>query len=193
MKKINMLFLIVMASMFFAALAFAADMDQSSTSDAGMNNMQSQEHMGSSNITADELKGMAVIDQNGKDIGEIKDVKADQDTGRVDFVILAKGGMMGIGETKCAVPIRALNINLDKKQATLNVDQSLLASAPKQAPDVSNKDFELQLEQHYGIAPAWKSDQNTSEPQMQQSQPDQSAPQQQDQETPTDESNNGGY
>lgn len=180
-RKMNLLFVAVMASMFVAPFAFAADMDQSGTSDPGMSSTQSQALQTASDITADELKGLKVVDQDGKDIGKITDVVADQSSGAINFVTLAKGGIMGVGASRYAVPIRALDISQDKKQATLNVDESLLTSAPEQTPDMSSKDFELQLEQHYGISPAWKSDQDTFSPDMQ----NQLAPQEEDQGRPS--------
>jgi len=168
MRRTDLLFFTVIVSMFFTSFAFAAGMEQNSETayDMMTSGAQTPQAQASSNISADELKGMKVVNQDGKDIGKIKEVRVDQDTGAVNFVILAKTKMMGLSESDYAVPIRAITVSPDQKQATLNVDESLLASAPKQATNISDKDFELQLEQHYGIAPAWKSDQGTSAPQM---------------------------
>lgn len=187
-KQMSMAVLLVVASMFFAVFAFAAGMEENSQSATGMTNPQSQAQAMRSNITADELRGMTVLDQSGKDIGKISDVMVDNDTGQVSFVILAKGGVIGIGASKHAVPIRALNVNADKKQATLNVDESLLANAPTQPASMSNKDFELQLEQHYGIAPAWKPEQHegASAPEMQE-EANPPAVQEQEQQAPSNE------
>lgn len=165
MRRMDLLFFAVIVSMFFASFAFAAGMEENGETAYEMMTSGAQAQA-NSNISADELKGMKVVNQDGKDIGKIKEVRVDQDTGAVNFVILSQAKMMGLSASNYAVPIRAITVSPDQSQATLNVDESLLASAPKQATNISDKDFELQLEQHYGIAPAWKSDQGTSVPQM---------------------------
>ncbi len=162
--RINLLFLVVIASMFFAALAFTeemqevGEMEEISAEETSMETTDPQFTMAGIDIPAEDLLGMKVVNNAGEDIGKIKEAKADQSSGRVNFVIIAKKGVMGLIGSQYAVPIKALTVSPDAKQATLNVDESLLASAPKKAREMSDVAFQLQLEQHYGIAPAWEAE-----------------------------------
>jgi hypothetical protein len=62
-------------------------------------------------------------------------------------------------DVEYTVPFRALKVNSDQKQATLMVDKELLASAPSPDVGLSDSAFQMQLERHYGISPAWESEQ----------------------------------
>ena len=164
MKRINLLFLGVIASTFFAALAFAGGMEEigKAVTDIMTSDPQIQET--GSDISSQNLMGMKVVNNAGEDIGEISEVKAHESSDQVNFVIIAKKGVLGLGGSQYAVPIRAITVSPDAKQATLNVDESLLASAPQQGPEMSADAFQLQLEQHYGIAPAWEAEQGIPSP-----------------------------
>jgi sporulation protein YlmC with PRC-barrel domain len=143
MSQKKLVLLIAIAGMFFTALAFAAGQEYS-------------------NISAQELTGMTVISQDGENIGMIKRVQTDQNMGRISYVVVGK---MNDPETdpldvEYAVPFKALKVNSDEKQATLMVDKDLVASAPSPDVGLSDSAFQMQLEQHYGISPAWESDQD---------------------------------
>jgi len=52
--------------------------------------------------------GKSVQDSAGKDIGQIKDLAVDPDSGRVAYGVLSFGGFMGIGDKLFAIPWRSL-------------------------------------------------------------------------------------
>jgi sporulation protein YlmC with PRC-barrel domain len=106
-------------------------------------------------MSAEELEGIQVYSQAGEEIGEIKGVTIDDTSGTVKFVNLSKGGILGIGAEDIAVPLEALNF--EDGRAVLAVDISKLENAPKQA-EMSDKDFQSELQSHYGVSPAWQQD-----------------------------------
>jgi sporulation protein YlmC with PRC-barrel domain len=57
--------------------------------------------------TAEELKGREVEGLLGEDLGEIEDVIIGRN-GQVEFVVVAYGGFLGLGENLVAVPYSAL-------------------------------------------------------------------------------------
>jgi sporulation protein YlmC with PRC-barrel domain len=155
MKNIRMgcnklLFLLAIASMFFTALAFAAGLEESEKKDAGQD---------AGNISARQLMGLKVVNRDGKEIGKITEVKKQQSSGRINYVVIGGQKLMGLMDSEYSVPFRALKVSPDEKQATLDVDDNLLADAPRQAPDTTDTAFQVQLEQHYGISPTWEPDQ----------------------------------
>jgi sporulation protein YlmC with PRC-barrel domain len=105
----------------------------------------------------DELKGMQVVSQTGEKLGKIDSVKTDPQSGQIRFVTITKGGVLGMGGEDIAVPLEAFRIDQQNQRATLTVNESMLDNAPQQA-NMSDDEFQRNLEQHYGVAPAWKGD-----------------------------------
>ena len=68
---------------------------------------------------------------------------------------MAKGGVLGIGGEDIAVPLEAFSFSAETNKATLVVDKSMLDNAPQKA-DLSDAEFQRELQSHYGVSPAWK-------------------------------------
>jgi hypothetical protein len=98
---------------------------------------------------------MQVVSQTGVEIGEIKSATTDQNSGKIKFVTISKGGVLGMGGEDIAIPFEALRLDQQNEQATLTVNESKLDNAPQQA-NLSDDEFQRNLESHYGVAPAWE-------------------------------------
>ncbi len=105
--------------------------------------------------SADKLEGMEVFSPDGEKIGKISEVQKDQLTGNINYVTVSKGGIFGFGSEDAAVPLGAFRFDTDR--AILTVDQGKLESAPEQA-DVSDEQFQRDLQNHYGVSPVWQQD-----------------------------------
>jgi len=110
----------------------------------------------SSIFTEEQLLGLTVVNPAGDEIGEIKEVSMDSETGRINFVILARGGFFGIGAERHAVPLAALKIRSGEETATLLVSEDKLTTAPTKTAEMSDRDFRGLIHEHYGLAPAWE-------------------------------------
>jgi sporulation protein YlmC with PRC-barrel domain len=122
--------------------------------------------------SARDLLGMDIVSRNGEDIGQIQDLKIDTNTGRISYVTIQKGGVLGIGgEKNIAVPIEAFSFAEDNAQ--LLVDQSKLESAPMQS-DRDHAQFRRDLESHYGVSPSWQEKQDDSSSRMNMNEPKES-------------------
>jgi len=149
MKRLNILLTAFLAVMLSIGTAFAAGgMKDSNTSSTGA--------VPNVSYSKDQLKGLSVFDNNGREIGRIKDVSINDDSGRVNFVTVAKGGVMGIGEKEHAVPLEALRINTDNRTATFIASADKLDNAPKQTMGQSDEEFRTTIQKYYGVAPAWE-------------------------------------
>ena len=156
MKKATITF-ITSAALAFAIPLYAADesgLKSDSQPQAGVTQQQTDQMQSGQMMTAEKLKGMEVVSQMGEEIGEIEEVMIDQQTGEVKFVIISKGGILGIGGEEVAVPLNAFEII--NEQARLTVDQSKFENVPQQKPEVTDSDYLRDLESHYGVAPAWE-------------------------------------
>ncbi len=77
-------------------------------------------------MSASKLRGMDVVDAQGKKLGDIDEVVLDMPNGRVHAVVLGFGGFLGLGEKQFAFPVSDLRPAKDKNQLQLNVDKEKL-------------------------------------------------------------------
>ena len=157
MKKMTVSLITIMTSLALMSPVYAANEYQNNQTSTSMNQTTLNKDQDSQVISharsAKDLLGMDIESQKGEDIGEIQDLKIDTNTGRISYVTIQKGGVLGIGQEEgIAVPLEAFNFTKDK--ARLLVDQSKLDTAPKQA-NMDDAEFRRGLESHYGVSPSW--------------------------------------
>jgi sporulation protein YlmC with PRC-barrel domain len=75
-----------------------------------------QVHLGS------HLLGSTVKNPQGKDLGTIKDLVISPEDNRVVYAVLSFGGLLGLGERSCAIPLSALKPAAEAKMFVLEVD-----------------------------------------------------------------------
>lgn len=159
MKKITVSIVTMLAALALTAPVYAAGEYKGTTgtkSESGQHSqsMSQRSQSGAQIQSAEEILGMSVVSRDGEKLGEIQDIKVDTRTGRVNYVTVQKGGVMGIGgEEGIAVPLEAFQFTNDN--AKLTVDKSKLDNAPKQS-GMSDQEFQRDLQSHYGISPAWQ-------------------------------------
>jgi sporulation protein YlmC with PRC-barrel domain len=131
-----------------------------------------------------ELMDKKVRNQQGQDLGQIEDLVVTQD-GRISYIIVSQGGVMGIGDKLTPIPFR--NAQFDQQQDAVilsNIDKQKLENAPTITQGdwqrLSDPGFERELFSYYGQQPG----QGTTQPGMspgsgQMQQPGQQSPTQQ--------------
>jgi len=106
---------------------------------------------------ADTLIGDSVVNATNDNLGDIKEIMLDMQTGQVAYAVLAFGGFLGMGEKLFAVPWQALHLDTANHRFVLNVDKDRLKSAPgfdKDAwPDMSDVQWASQIHTFYGTDP----------------------------------------
>lgn len=158
MKKITVSIVTMLAALALTAPVYAAGEYKGTTgtkTESGQSQSMSERSKSGGQIqSAEEILGMSVVARDGEKLGEIQDIKVDTRTGRVNYVTVQKGGVMGIGgEEGIPVPLEAFQFT--NENAQLTVDKSKLDNAPKQS-GMSDQEFHRDLQSHYGISPAWK-------------------------------------
>jgi len=110
-------------------------------------------------LAASTLDGDKVRNASGDDLGSVDDIMIDIPSGRVAYVVLSFGGILGMGNKLFAVPWDALRVDEDEKCFILNVDKRVLESAPgfdkDNWPDMADPDFSTRIYSHYGSKPYW--------------------------------------
>ena len=103
---------------------------------------------------ADTLLGEGVVNGADEDLGDIKEIMLDMNTGQVAYAVLAFGGFLGMGEKLFAVPWQALHLDTVNKRFVLDVEKERLKNAPgfdKDAwPDMSDVQWANQVHSFYG-------------------------------------------
>ena len=103
---------------------------------------------------ADTLMGNDVYNNDGEDLGDIKEFMIDMSSGNVAYAVLSFGGMLGMGDKLFAVPWTALTLDTTNKRFTLNVSKETLKGAPgfdkDHWPSMADKTWASGIHRFYG-------------------------------------------
>lgn len=102
---------------------------------------------------ADTLIGNDVYNQDGEDIGDIKEIMLDMRNGQVAYAVLSFGPILGLGGKLFALPWTALTLDTQHKRFTLNVDKDRLKDAPgfdkSDWPDMADQAWQKRIQTYY--------------------------------------------
>lgn len=102
---------------------------------------------------ADTLMGEDVSNAQGEDLGDIKEIMLDMQTGEIAYAVLSFGGLMGMGTKLFAVPWQALQLDTTNKRFILDVPKDKLEQAPgfdkDNWPDLASPEFGSQIHSFY--------------------------------------------
>lgn len=79
---------------------------------------------------ANTLIGDDVYNTSGENLGDIKEIMLDIQTGKVAYAVLSFGGFLGVGEKLFAVPWNALTLDTENKGFVLSITKEQLKAAP---------------------------------------------------------------
>lgn len=110
-------------------------------------------------LSSDSLAGDPIKNRDGEKIADVKDMMIDLRTGRVAYIVVAYGGIMGLGDKFFAVPWSAVNVDQQDHSLIIDLDEEVLKKAPgfdKDVwPDFSSADWNRQIHEHYGLTQDW--------------------------------------
>ena len=81
-------------------------------------------------LPASILKGSPVKNLEGEDLGKIEELMIDQANGRVAYVVVSFGGILGVGDKMFAIPWDMLYLNIKNEVLVPNMDKETLENAP---------------------------------------------------------------
>jgi sporulation protein YlmC with PRC-barrel domain len=101
------------------------------------------------------LVGNGVYNEQGEDLGEIKEIMIDMRSGKIGYAVMAIGGFLGMGGKLFAVPWQALKLDTEHKSFMLKVDKGRLNDAPgfdkDKWPDMADQAWSREIHRYYGI------------------------------------------
>ena len=107
-------------------------------------------------MSASTLIGDDVYNQQEEDLGNIKEIMLDMQSGKVCYAVLSSGGILGIGEKLFAVPWSALTLDTENKRFILNVEADRLKNAPgfdkDQWPNMADASWAQSIHSYYGTS-----------------------------------------
>lgn len=105
---------------------------------------------------ADDIRGRTVRDPHGEDLGKVDDLLVDTDAGKIRFLRVESGGVLGIGATHVFIPVEA--VTEVGEEIRINQSAGKVAGAPRYDPEVveaSATDYYDQVYGYYGYPPFW--------------------------------------
>ena len=110
-------------------------------------------------LSASTLSGDSVRNRADEDLGNIKELMIDIPSGRIAYVVLSFGGLLGMGDKLFAVPWNALTVDEDRKCFLLDADKAKLENAPgfdkDHWPDMADTSWGERIHSYYGRSPYW--------------------------------------
>lgn len=105
-------------------------------------------------IASNKVDGTAVYDQQGEKLGHIYNFMVDKQQGRVEYAVLAYGGLFGMGENFYPLPWNQLTYDTDKGGYRVNLDRERLKDAPSYKADQEPRydaDYGRRVNDYYGV------------------------------------------
>lgn len=118
-------------------------------------NPEAVEMRGHRVLAASKLDGDTVYSSDGQDVGKIKEIMLDLNSGRIAYVVLSSGGFLGVGDKLFAIPWNAFAMDPERQRFQLSVSSEKIKNAPAfdkdSWPSMTNRAWADSVHEHYGI------------------------------------------
>jgi sporulation protein YlmC with PRC-barrel domain len=110
-------------------------------------------------LSAGTMNGTSINDPQGENLGDIKDLMIDLESGRVAYAVVQFGGLLGFGGKLFAVPLKALRQDAENKCFVLHTDKKTLEQATgfdkDHWPDFADRRWQEAVHKHFDTSPYW--------------------------------------
>jgi sporulation protein YlmC with PRC-barrel domain len=111
-------------------------------------------------IESDRVEGTVVYDAQGGHVGTIERLMIEKVSGRVAYVMISFGELLGSGKGSHTIPWGKLKYDTELRGYRIDISKSELSEAPSFAQsdtfDWSNREQEQELHDYYRIPPYWR-------------------------------------
>ncbi len=105
---------------------------------------------------ADDLIGTDVENPQGEDLGSVVDLVIDPRQGRVHYVVLSRGEVLGIGGTRYPIPWNAIRYSEAGDRFILDMSEEVLEAAPNfeagNWPNLASRTWRQRIDNYYRTA-----------------------------------------
>lgn len=103
----------------------------------------------------EDIRGRAVKDRAGEDLGTVDDLLIDPTANQVRFLVVASGGFLGLGEQKSFIPVEAVT-RVGAHEVFIDQTLDQVAGAPAYDPDlVNDRSYNEGVYGYFGYLPYW--------------------------------------
>jgi sporulation protein YlmC with PRC-barrel domain len=110
-------------------------------------------------MAASTLDSDKVLSVDGEEIGKVKEIMLDVQSGMVAYAVMSSGGFLGIGDKLLAIPWSALTLDTDRKCFLLPISAERVKHAPgfdkDHWPLMADPAWATDLHEYYGSEPYW--------------------------------------
>ncbi len=110
-------------------------------------------------MDAGTLRGDAVVNAAGEDLGKIEAIMLDVHSGRIAYAVLSFGGFLGIGSKLFAIPWGALTLDAVEKRFILDTSRGKLENAEgfdkDHWPSMADSGWATRVHEYYNVRPYW--------------------------------------
>jgi len=103
---------------------------------------------------ASKIIGSKVRNMRGEDLGDVKELVLNPNTGDLSYAVVSFGGVLGLGDKLFAVPWKALTLDDRQGVFVLDVEKDRLKDAPgfdpDRWPDMANAQWNTDVHRFYG-------------------------------------------
>jgi sporulation protein YlmC with PRC-barrel domain len=103
----------------------------------------------------EDIRGRAVIDRDGEEIGEVRALFIDGDERRVRFFEVESGGVLGLGTEKKLVPVNVIDKVTDDAVRIGATGKHVRGSVRFQPELAQDERYWHSLYGYYGYSPYW--------------------------------------
>ena len=101
-----------------------------------------------------DVRGLDVYDEDGDQIGTVRDLYADTQERKVRFLDVSAGGFMGLGERRFLVPVEAVSEVREDGVVVVDQKRRKVAESPLFDADVvPQPPYQDELYEYYGYLP----------------------------------------
>ncbi len=104
---------------------------------------------------AEDVRGRAVVDRNGDEVGTVDDLLVDDRENKVRMLRVGAGGFLGIGEQHVLIPVEAVT-RIDPDHVHIDRERAGLRDAPGYDPDLAyDEGYYGDVYGWWGYGPYW--------------------------------------
>jgi hypothetical protein len=107
-------------------------------------------------MSCDVVVGEAVVNRADETLGELAHFMLDMQSGRIAYVVLARGGVLGLGEKLHAIPWSAVSLDTQRECLVVDINLERMERAPgfdrAHWPPMSEAAWQRRIESFYSEA-----------------------------------------
>lgn len=111
-------------------------------------------------VKASSIIGTDVVNPNGDNLGDIKEVVIDPNTGKVAYAVVSFGGFLTMGEKLFAIPFSSFKYDPSENEYVLDMSKERLEAAPgfdsDNWPSMSDEKWNRDVYKYYERPPYWE-------------------------------------